>query len=304
VDDTEGVLIRDIFKTAPTFGLRVTILVLLSLACILFDLKSVLFHQYREQAEQIVMPVRTFVSQPINWAYQLTQGLTLQKNLVEENDQLRVREIVLQSQVQKLLELQRENKQLKALLSSSNNVTGRVKVARLLAVSLDPNLHQLILDKGRADSIYIGQPVFDAYGVMGQVVGLSDDTSKVLLVTDSHSAIPVQDYRNGTRAVIVGTGDNQTLKLANVPVLADIKQGDLFVTSGYAQHFPEGYPVGVVTSVSRHVGDQFLRVALLPSAHLDQTQRVLLVWPGQLKLRNQVEKLLKQGFPLPKATQS
>lgn len=277
---------------------------LLSLACIAFDLKNARFHQYREQAEQIVMPVRMIVSKPINWAYQLTQGLTLQKNLVEENDQLRVREIVLQSQVQKLLELQRENKQLKALLSSSNNVTGRVKVAQLLAVSLDPNLHQLILNKGHVDDIYIGQPVFDAYGVMGQVVGLSENTSKVLLVTDSRSAIPVQDYRNGMRSVIIGSGDNQTLKLANTPVLADIKQGDLFVTSGYAQHFPEGYPVGVVTKVTHHVGDKFLQVTLLPSAHLDQTQRVLLVWPGQLKLRNQVKKLLKQGFPLPEATKS
>ena len=140
---------------------------------------------------------------------------------------------------------------------------------------------------------------------MGQVVDLAKDTSKVLLVTDARSAVPVQDYRNGVRAVIVGTGDNQTLKLINVPRLSDIRQGDLFVTSGYGQRFPQGYPVGVVTGVQHAVGQEFLQVTLLPSAHLDQTQRVLLVWPGQLKIRKQVEKLLKQqAFPMPRATQS
>lgn len=295
--NTEGDPIRDIFKTAPTFGLRVTLLIILSLICIFLDRRSPSFHQWRENTEIVVSPIRTMVDTPIDWIYQTLQGLTLQKNLVEENDRLRVKEIMLQSQVQQLLELQRENKQLKALLSSSNNVTGRVSVARLLAISLDPSLHQLILDKGSKQNVYIGQPVFDAYGVMGQVVEVANDTSKVLLVTDSRAAIPVEDYRNGIRAVVEGTGDNQTLKLIHVPVLADIKVGDLFVTSGYGQHFPQGYPVGVVTQVDHQEGQQFLQVALLPSAHLDQTQRVLLVWPGQLKIRKQVEKLLTQNLP-------
>jgi rod shape-determining protein MreC len=305
VINTEDDPIRDIFKTAPTFGLRVSILVILSLICIFLDRNNAGFHQWREQAETAVTPIRTVVNKPIKWIYQISQGLTLQKNLVEENDHLRIKEIVLQSQMQKLLKLQGENKQLQALLSSSHNVTGRVSVAQLLAVSLDPALHQLILNKGLHQKVYIGQPVFDAYGVMGQVVDVADDTSKVLLVTDSRSAIPVQDHRNGIRAVVVGTGDNQTLKLVNVPVLSNIKTGDIFVTSGYGQHFPQGYPVGVVISVSHREGQQFLQVQLLPSAHLDQTQRVLIVWPGQLKIRKQVEKLLKQqSFPLPRPTKS
>lgn len=300
----EGQDIRIIFKTAPTFGFRAFILAMLALTCVLFDRNDALFHQWRESAERIVTPVRAVVNQPIEWIHQLIQGATLQKNLVEENDHLREQQIIMQSQMQSLLELQRENKQLNALLKSSANVTGRVKVAKLLAVSLDPSLQQFILNKGKADKVYIGQPVFDAYGVMGQIVDLSHNTSKVLLITDQKSAIPVEDYRNGMRAIVTGTGDKQTLKLINVPILSKIKKGDLFVTSGYAQHFPQGYPVGIVDSVVHHVGQKFLLVTLLPSAHLDQTQRVLLVWPSQLKLRKQVEQLIqRQQFPLPKATQ-
>lgn len=274
---------------------------LLSLVFIFLDRKPAAFHQWREQAEVVVTPLRYMVSQPIEWAHQLIQGLTLQKHLVEENNQLRIHEIMLQSEVQRLLAVQRENEQLKALLQSAGNLTGRVKVGHILAISLDPSLHQLILNKGKSDQVYVGQPVFDAYGVMGQVVDIARDASKLLLVTDTRSAIPVQDYRNGLRAIIAGTGDNQTLKLLNVSTLADIQVGDIFVTSGYGQLFPQGYPVGVVTAIHHKVGQKFLAVELLPSAHLDQTQRVLLVWPSQLKLRNQVEQLLKRNLPQPEA---
>ncbi|PHQ80350.1 MAG: rod shape-determining protein MreC [Coxiella sp. (in: Bacteria)] len=302
--NSEGVIIRELFKTPPTFGLRVSVLAIIALLCVFLDHSGARFHAYRQQAEIVVHPMRLLVDKPIEWVYQATQDLTLQRDLIRENDQLRIKEIILQSQVQQLLELQRENNQLKALLSSSSGVTGRVKVANILAISMDPNLHQLILNKGHHDQVYSGQPVFDAFGVMGQVVDATRDTSKVLLITDPRTAIPVKDYRTGMRAIVEGSGDGQSLRLLNVSTLADVKTGDVFVTSGYGRHFPQGYPVGVVTQVQHHVGQQFLPVALLPSAHLDQTQRVLLVWPSQLKLRNQVKQLLEKSLPQIKAKSS
>ena len=230
--NSEGVIIRELFKTPPTFGLRVSVLAVAALFCIFLDHSSARFHAYRQQAEIVVHPMRLFVDKPIEWVHQATQGLTLQRDLIRENDQLRIKEIILQSQVQQLLELQRENKQLKALLSSSSGVTGRVKVANILAISMDPNLHQLILNKGHHDQVYSGQPVFDAFGVMGQVVDATRDTSKVLLITDPRTAIPVKDYRTGMRAIVEGSGDGHSLRLLNVSTLADVKTGDVFVTSG------------------------------------------------------------------------
>ena len=198
-----------------------------------------------------------------------------------------------------LLELQSDNKQLAALLSSSTNITGRVIVAQLLAVSLDPSLHQIIIDKGSRDQVYAGQPVFDAYGVMGQVVDISRDVSRVLLLTDLRSAIPVENYRTGFRAIVQGTSDNYSLQVVDVSNMSDVRKGDLYVTSGYGGHFPHGYPVGVVSHVKKENDKEFLDITLVPSAHLDQTQRVLLVWPGQLKLHDQVEQLLNQSLPTP-----
>lgn len=267
--------------------------------CIFFDLSNARFHALRQRGEVLVAPVRQLVNQPIQWAHRAVQALSLQSELVEENNRLRMKEILLQSKIQHMLELQRENRQLKALLLSPVNTTGRVEVAQLLAVSLDPSLHQLILDRGEHDHVFIGQPVLDADGVMGQVVDVAPDTSKVLLVTDARAAVPVQDYRTGIRAIASGMGNNHQLQLLDVSPLADIKQGDLFVTSGFGQRFPSGYPVGVVQQVTHQSSDKFLTVTLLPTAHLDQTQRVLLIWPSQLKLHDQVEKLLSKPLPAP-----
>lgn len=291
--------IREHFKLPSAFGLRVLLLAFLAFLFVFLDQTKPSFHEYREKAEGLVYPLRLLVSKPIAWSWQVFESMTLQRHLIEENEQLRSKEIILQSQLHQLFELQHENKQLEALLSSSTNVTGRVLVAQLLAVSLDPSLHQLIIDKGNQDQVYTGQPVFDAFGVMGQVVDVSQDVSRVLLLTDVRSAIPVENYRTGLRAIVEGTSDNYSLQLMNVSTLSDVKKGDLFVTSGYGGRFPQGYPVGIVSQVKKEVNKEFLEVTLVPSAHLDQTQRVLLVWPNQLKLHDQVEQLLSQRLSKP-----
>ena len=295
----EGVAIRTIFTPPRTFGLRVIFLSLASLALAHFDVAGVLVSRYRRQTDVLVAPVRQLVNQPIYWIQKASQALLLQRDLVEENNQLRIKEILLQSNIQRMLELQRENQQLKTLLKSPITQAGKVTVGQLLAVDLSPGLHQVILDKGEKEGVFVGQPVLDAYGVMGQVVDYAPNTSKVLLITDSRSAVPVQNYRTGARAILSGTGDNHTLELVGISPLADIKQGDLYVTSGFGQRFPPGYPVGEVNGLLQTVGQKFLRVTLLPMAHLDQTQRVLLIWPGSLKLRDQVKALLQKPLPTP-----
>src|SRR5262249_30056895 len=138
-----------------------------------------------------------------------------------------------------------ENAQLRELLKSTPQVEGRVSVAQLLAVDLDPNLQQVIVDKGANQGIFIGQPVLDAFGVMGQVVHADPITSRVMLITDRKSAIPVQDARNSIRAIAMGMGGVGKLALINVPETSDIQVGDLFVCSGLDMRYPVGYPVGV-----------------------------------------------------------
>lgn len=245
----------------------------------------------------IVWPLRMLVNQPIQWGYNLSRSFQVQEKLLEKNAALHADNLLLQSQVQRLLTLQQENKQLRHLLQSTETLSSKVEVASILAVSLSPSLQQVVLGSGQRQGIYEGQPVLDAYGVMGQVVDAGFLTSKVLLLTDPRSAVPVQDYRNHWRAIAVGTGDMDRLRLINLPLHADLQVGDLFVTSGYGLKYPVGYPVGVVTQIVRSADQRFLEATLLPSAHLDRTQRVLLVWPSQHRLQQHVREMVQRQLP-------
>jgi rod shape-determining protein MreC len=101
-------------------------------------------------------------------------------------------------------------------------------------------------------------------------------------VTDPDHAVPVEVVRNGLRTIAMGTGDLERLSLPFLTRNADIKPGDLLVTSGLGGAFPGGYPVGTVTKVDNSSGDAFLEVVATPAASLDRLREVLLVFqqPG------------------------
>lgn len=294
-------LITQIFKSSAAPGLKAFILMVVSILCILLDNRSENFHLWRTRLEVVVMPIQEMVNGPIKMVHWLSSNITAQRKLLDENAELRAHEFVLESKLQKLLTLERENAQLKQLLQSTAKVSGKVKVAQLLAVSLDASLQQMVLNKGNNAGVYVGQPVLDAYGVMGQVVDVSPFTSKVLLVTDTRAAVPVQDYRNGIRAIAVGTGVGRPLALINIPDTSDIRVGDLFVSSGLGLLYPVGYPVGQVTKIDHVSGKSFAVVDLAVAAHLDQTAQVLLAWPNKPSLVEDVQRELNK--PLPTASE-
>jgi rod shape-determining protein MreC len=230
----------------------------------------------------ILMPLQYIVSAPVQFIDKLGNTVSSHDALVRDNVRLKAQQLLLKAQVQRLLAIETENNQLKALMRSSAEVQGKVLIAQLLSVDTDPFVRQVILDKGTHDGAFIGQPVLDANGVMGKIIHAGPLTSRVLLVNDPHSGVPTQDARNGVRAIAMGDNYTGKLRLVNVPQTADIKVGDMLVTSGLGQHYPEGYPLGKVFSVIKDPGLQFATIIVDPSARLDRARQVLLVWPNRL----------------------
>jgi rod shape-determining protein MreC len=195
-----------------------------------------------------------------------------------------------------LLLLERENAQLKQLLQPTPQATGKTIVAQLLAVALNPVTQQVVIDRGLSDHLYLGQPVLDAYGVLGQIINIGPLTSRVLLVTDIKSSVPVQNYRTGSRAIAIGSGSSGQLRLINVPDSSDIQEGDLYVASGMGLRFPVGYPVGVVAKSTLEPGERFATIVLIPSARLDKSEQVLLAWPEHAAYDEAVQQQLKAAM--------
>ena len=198
-------------------------------------------------------------------------------SLQKENAELRQRELILQAKVEKMASLSAENARLRQLLNSSAHLDDSVLIAELIGVSSDPLRHIVIINKGRDAGVYVGQAVIDARGLVGQVIEVSAYFSRVMLITDSTHAVPVQVNRNGVRAIAEGTGMIDELTLVHVASTMDIRVGDLLVTSGLGGHFPSGYPVAVVTEVDTSAND-FMKVKARPSALLDQSRYLLLIF--------------------------
>lgn len=199
-------------------------------------------------------------------------------NLLEDNERLAQENLVLQGLSQQMASVQAENARLRALLNSSALVRDDVLVAELIGVSPDPERQLLVLNKGTRDGVFVGQPLIDADGLMGQVVEVSGGTSRALLITDVTHSVPVQINRNGVRAIVEGAGEIGALEVRHVSATTDIEPGDLLVTSGLGERFPIGYPVAEVTHVERDTGEAFARVVARPRAALDRTRHVLLVF--------------------------
>ena len=188
--------------------------------------------------------------------------------------------LLLRAKTEKMAALTAENNRLRDLLGSAAKLQDNVVVAELIGVDPDPEKHEVVIDKGTSDGVFIGQPLLDAKGLMGQVVGVSRYSSRVLLISDPSHSVPVQVARSNLRLVAQGTGATSRLELMYVQSTADVRTGDLLISSGLGGRFPVGYPVGIVNKVEHRAGRPFAAVTAIPSALLDRSRHVLLVFTG------------------------
>jgi len=257
---------------------RLLVLVVLSVALMVVDARFTLLKPVRSQMSLVLMQSYWITDLP----QRLWQGVASQfgsrTELVAENEKLKTENLLLQGRMQKLAALTEQNVRLRELLNSSALVNEKVEVAELIGMDPNPFTHRIIINKGERDGVVLGQPVLDARGLMGQVVELMPYTSRVLLLTDTTHSIPVQVNRNGLRAIASGTGNPERLELRHVADTADIKEGDLLVSSGLGQRFPAGYPVATVKEVIHDSGQPFAIVRAVPTAALNRSRYLLLVF--------------------------
>jgi len=259
---------------------RLLAFVIISVVLMTLDHRAQHLETVRGVLSTVVYPVQYAVDLPIQGGRWLRERMISHSELVEENRELRQQQLLMRSRLEKLADLEAENRRLRQLLDSSVKVGERVLIAELMAVDLAPFSRRIVLNKGSQSGVMTGQSLIDANGIMGQIVHTGPFSSTALLITDPSHALPVQLNRTGLRSVAMGTGTGDRLELAHIPNNADVRVGDLLVTSGLGGRFPPGYPVGRVSSVQRDSSRPFAKVLVKPSARLERNREVLLVWPA------------------------
>ncbi|WP_371833025.1 rod shape-determining protein MreC [Halopseudomonas sp.] len=253
-------------------------LTVLSIALMVVDARFDALKPLRAQMGLLVAPLYSAAEMPVRAWQSVTELATSRAQLIADNERLRAEALLTQRKLQKLATLTEQNVRLRELLNSSSLVDERVLVSELIGVDPNPFTQRILLDKGEVDGVFLGQPVLDATGLMGQVVEVLPHSARVLLITDASHSLPVQINRNGLRALAAGTGRNEWLELRFVGDTADVREGDIVVSSGLGQRFPAGYPVGRVQSVIRHPAQSFAEVRVTPSAQLNRSRYLLLVF--------------------------
>lgn len=241
------------------------------------DHRRQLAQPVRDALALVAYPIQATVNLPFELGDIFSEQVTSRRSLLAENERLQTQHLLYEARLLRLDALERETIKLRELLQSSYEVTESVLIAELMRVDLDPAVHLIQINKGSRADVYIGQPVLDSGGIIGQVEHVAPWSSTVRLITDPSHAIPVQINRNGIRAIAYGTGDTSRLELVNVPNNADITVDDLLVTSGFGGRFPAGYPVARVSSVEIEPGFPFAHIVAEPTAALDRSRQVLLV---------------------------
>ena len=231
----------------------------------------------RSLLSTVLYPLQLAIHVPIRTGEWLSEQFSLRRTILAENARLREERFVANTRLEKFEALEAENRRLRGLLGSARKLDERVLVAELISVDMDPFSRRIVLNKGARDGVSPGQVLIGSNGIMGQIVHAGPFTSNALLITDPSHALPVQIRRNGLRAVALGTGSLNLLKLAHVPNSADVQVNDRIVTSGLGNRFLSGYPVGKVVEVKRNQGRPFAEVYVEPSAMLERTREVLLV---------------------------
>ncbi len=234
--------------------------------------------QARYYLSAAAYPLQLAVNSPTaawRWTEQIFET---RATLEAENAVLRQRDRALELRSQRFEALARENGELRGLRDALPPVADHWIVAEVVNVELNSLRQRVLINRGARNGIFKGQAVMDSQGLLGQTMHVGPWSAEVILLTDPEHAVPVQIERTGVRTIAVGTGDNQSLALPYLQANADVKPGDLLVTSGLGGVFPQGYPVARVTEVRHDAVQPSAQVRAKPLAQLDRLHEVMLVW--------------------------
>ena len=223
-------------------------------------------------------PIERAVSSPLA-AWRWTQkSFATRDSLEAENQRLRNRLRDLEVRSMRYDALAQENAALVGLRNSLPPVASRWLPAEIVNIQLDSLRQRVLIDRGSINGVLAGQAVLDDHGVVGQTMHVGPWSAEVILITDPEHALPVAIERTGLRTIAVGAGDSTSLALPYLPANADVRAGDVLVTSGLGGVFPPGYPVAKVTEVHKDAVQPLAHVRAAPFAHLDTDSEVMLIW--------------------------
>lgn len=227
---------------------RGSVLFLLILALLLIYVTESgprLLTSVRQFAYDLITPVTEFIGRPVAALRQTGSALTDYADLVNENAKLKAQLNELLAWEDRALSLETKIARYETLLNVKTDDQYDFKTSRVVADLGGPFVRTVLINSGKNEGIRVGQAVFGVSGFVGQVVSVGNSSSRVLLLTDLNSRIPVRLEPSGLQAIL--TGDNTGEPILNFYDDQETpEKGARVVTSGYGGRISPGLMIGTV----------------------------------------------------------
>lgn len=204
----------------------------------------------------------------------LWTGYVALRDVQAQNDELKREVQSLQVQLQEERAQAKRTDGFRQLLELRQRSGLDTVAAEIIAAGADPEFRDMTIDKGSSDGVQADMAVISPAGVVGRVVLSSPRAAKVQMLIDRNAAAGALIERTRSQGIVVGQGD--TLRMDYVPGTADVKQGDLIVTSGIDRIYPKGFVIGTVETVDRGMGT-YHEITIRPAVDFSRLEEVLVV---------------------------
>lgn len=225
---------------------------------------------FRVRAVDALAPVFDVLSRPMAMVDNVTARIQSYRSLLVENEKLRAENESLVRWQNAVLALQDENKELRGLLKYKVEPSLSYISARVIADTGGSYVRSFVVTAGRLDGVREGMAAMTGEGLVGRVTEVGDWTSRIILITDLNSRIPVTLMGTADHAILAGDNDPRP-DLLYLPQDANVKVGQRVMTSGHGGVFPPNIPVGAIASVDHG------KVRVDPLASLGRINQVRLI---------------------------
>jgi rod shape-determining protein MreC len=267
----------DVIPRRPTL----LFIVVLALLFILMSLstRTRYIGETRTLFERTVMTIFSPVPKAVNWVGSTTSdmfhGYLDMRRSVNENLELHRKVADLTTENLKLRQSATDMRRLRSLLGYSEQINFQTSMAQAIMLDTSGRFKSIVIDRGSADGIDVNDAVVNANGLIGRVVLTTKDLAKVQLVTDSNSSVGALIERTRRQGVVRGDGAGGA-EMNDVPVLADVAEGDRVLTAGIDGIYPKGIPLGVVKKAEPGAG-LFKAIAVVPSVDFGSIEEVIII---------------------------
>ena len=221
-----------------------------------------LMERLRTTVSDLLAPILTAMSQPIRATEAVVDNARELLNLRQENARLREENARLLAWQDVARRLEQDNARYRQLLHITSDPVSTFVSARVVGDSGSAFVRTMLLNAGTRDGVEKGQAVLGAEGLAGRIIEVGQRSSRLLLLTDLNSRIPIMLENSRYRGILAGDNSDQP-RIDYLPINAQVSPGDRVITSGSGGLFPQGLPIGVIASVS----DGTIRVQPLADWH-------------------------------------